>query len=92
MQPLFEAKATFDERITVYNIFRIGPEKYKAQIVIDEGAKNEATAPAEMILTKDQGTWHIEDNNYDELGATLGAEIDVFNNGYGELLGRIGVS
>jgi len=91
MEPLFEAKTTFDERMTLYNIFRIGKEKYKAEMVNNKNDRHETTAPRELILTKNNYTWQTENSDYAELGATLGAEIDAFNNGYGDLLGRIGV-
>ena len=91
MEPLFEAKATFDGRLRVYNIFRTSPESYKAQFVPGEDDEEATTAPAELLLTRDNGSWQTEDNKYNDLGSTLGIEIDVFNNGYGDLLGRIGV-
>lgn len=91
MEPLFEAKATFNEQITIYNIYRIHPEKYKAQIVLKESTKSDKDAPSELVLFKKNGTWQAEDNTNLELSTTLGIEIDVFNHGYGDLLGRIGV-
>ena len=91
MEPLFEAKATVNEILTTYNIFRIDRENYKAIIVKDEDSNYNTTAPEELTLTKDDGKWKTRDNDNVELGATLGIEIDVFNNGYGALLGRIGV-
>jgi hypothetical protein len=90
MKPLFEAKATFNKQRTFYKIFRLHPEKYKAQIVAKESAYN-TTAPEELVLIKNNGTWQTEDSTHKELSSTLGIEIDVFNNGYGDVLGRIGL-
>lgn len=89
MELLFEAKAITNEQTILYNIFRLQPEKYKAEIILEENA--DTTSPAGLVLIKNNETWQSEDNTYSELSATLGAEIDVFNNGYGDLLGRIGV-
>jgi hypothetical protein len=91
MEPLFEAKATVNEILTAYNIYRIDQENYKAEIVKDEDSDYNTSAPEELTLTKNHGTWTTHDNNNIDLVATLGIEIDVFNNGYGALLGRIGV-
>ena len=90
MEQLFEAKAIINEETLLYNIFEMPPEKYRAEIVLKEN-NNDTAAPAELILIKNNETWQSEDNTYPELSAILGAEIDVFNNGYGDLLGRIGV-
>ncbi len=91
MELLFEAKAIINEETILYNIFRLQPEKYKAEIVLDENTDADTTSPAELILIKNSETWQSEDNTYLELSLALGAQIDVFNNGYGDLLGRIGV-
>lgn len=91
MELLFEAKAITNEQKTLYNIFRLQPERYKAEMILEEDADIDKTFPAELILIKNNESWQSEDNNYPELSATLGAEIDVFNNGYGDLLGKIGV-
>ena len=91
MTLLFQAKATFNRRLTFYNIFRLQAEKYKAEIVLKENTGNKTTVPGELVLIKNNGTWQTEDNSHTELSTVLGAEIDVFNYGYGDLLGRIGV-
>ncbi len=89
MELLFEAKAITNEQTILYNIFRLQPEKYKAEIILEENA--DTSSPAELVLIKNNETWQSEDNSHPQLCATLGAEIDVFNHGYGDLLGRIGV-
>lgn len=91
MELLFEAKAIINEETFLYNIFRMPPEKYKAEMVLEENNDTDTTFPAELVLIKKNETWQAEDKAYPELSATLGTEIDVFNNGYGDLLGRIGV-
>ncbi len=91
MELLFEAKAITNEQKTLYNIFRLQPERYKAEMILEENADIDKTSPSELILIKNNETWQSEDDTYPELSAALGAEIDVFNYGYGDLLGRIGV-
>ena len=90
MEPLFEAKALFEDQYVLYNIYRVEPEKYKAELIVDEAGDNETAAPRQVIVSKNNRKWETEDNTASELGATLGIEIDAFNNGYGALLGRIG--
>jgi hypothetical protein len=90
MDPLFEAKALFDDQYALYNIYRIEPEKYKAERVIDEEENTDSSAPMELIVSKNNGKWETDDKSLIDLGATLGIEIDAFNYGYGALLGRIG--
>ena len=91
MEPLFEAKALYENEYALYNIFRIAPGRYKAQLITDEEGNFDAAAPIELTVCKKEGQWHPEDNAFYELAATLGIEIDAFNNGYGALLGRIGI-
>ncbi|MCW3080018.1 hypothetical protein [Segetibacter sp.] len=91
MGPLFEAKALYDNEYALYNIYRMEREKYKAELIIDNDEDSKSTAPKELIVSKKDGKWHIEDTRFNELGTTLGVEIDAFNNGYGALLGRIGM-
>ena len=91
MKILFEAKAIINNQIIFYNIFRIQSEKYKAEMVLREDIESNPTLPAELVLIKKNGTWETEDKKNTELSVTLGTEIDVFNYGYGDLLGRIGV-
>jgi hypothetical protein len=88
MEPLFEAKALYVNEYALYNIYRIAPEKYKAQLITDE---NDSAAPMELLIIKSNGQWQTEDPAFNELGTTLGVEIDVFNHGYGDILGRIGI-
>ncbi len=90
MEPLFEAKASYNGRYQLYNVYRVEPEKYKAQLILN-GDGNDTGAPRELTIFKNNHAWHTVEENYNELGSTIGIEIDVFNNGYGELLGRIGV-
>jgi len=91
MEPLFEAKVTYNGRYELYNVYRLETEKYKAQLIINEDS-DDTGAPKELTMFKDNNnTWHTDDKNCTELCSTLGIEIDVFNTGYGELLGRIGV-
>ncbi|MDQ6812674.1 MAG: hypothetical protein M3040_02875 [Bacteroidota bacterium] len=90
MEPLFEAKALYEDVYVLYNIFRIDQEKYKAQLLFDKDGSSSA-APTELIVAKQNRQWQTEDLKFKELGATLGVEIDAFNNGYGALLGRIGI-
>lgn len=92
MEPLFEAKALYANDYALYNIFRIGRDEYRAELIADENDNSPVSAPAELILSKNNGEWEIQDREFHELGGTLGVEIDAFNNGYGALLGRIGVS
>jgi hypothetical protein len=91
MEPLFEAKAHFDERLATYNVYRVEPQKYKAQLVAeDDEYDNNLLPPAELLLVKRDGRWETEGDQFIELVSTLGLEIDAFNNGYGAILGRIG--
>ena len=89
-EPLFEAKITYNEQLELYNIFRIDGEKYKAKLV-DKNGEVISGAPKELTLFKENGKWQTDDTINDTFGSTLGMEIDVFNTGYGDLLGRIGV-
>ncbi len=89
MKPLFEAKAIINARTAFYNIYRVELQKYKAKIIVKENQSH--TVPDELVLEKENGMWKTGNNDYKELGTTLGVEIDVFNNGYGDLLGKIGV-
>lgn len=91
MDPLFEAKALYGNEYASYNIFRMERGRYKAQLITDAEGNYDDAAPMELIVCKRQGQWHPEDNGYHELASTLGVEIDAFNNGYGALLGRIGI-
>lgn len=91
MKPLFEAKARYADKYALYNIYRVEPGKYKAELITDENGDFDSSAPNELLLSKNDGEWQTEDATFKELGGTLGIEIDVFNNGYGALLGRIGV-
>jgi len=91
MKPLFEAKALYAEEYALYNIYRLEPEKYKAQLIYDQNDNYDPLAPVELVVTKQNGQWKTHDERYSELGSTIGIEIDVFNNGYGDILGRIGV-
>lgn len=91
MKVLFEAKARIKQQMVLYNIFRLQPEKYKAVIALKANTDNDQAAPSEVVLIKKNGAWQTEDNTNAVLAGTLGIEIDVFNNGYGDLLGRIGV-
>ncbi|MCW3114946.1 MAG: hypothetical protein JWR18_3342 [Segetibacter sp.] len=90
MEPLFEAKALFEDQYALYNVHRLGQDKYKAQLVVSEDNDDETTPPKELVLIKKGGKWQTEDSKFAELGSTIGIDIDVFNNGYGALLGRIG--
>ncbi|GEO11811.1 hypothetical protein [Segetibacter aerophilus] len=92
MEPLFEAKALYENEYVLYNIYRIERERYKAELIVNDDEEDKTTAPKELFVTKKNGKWHIEDSTFNELGLTLGIEIDAFNNGYGALLGRIGVT
>jgi hypothetical protein len=91
MEPLFEAKASYGDQYALYNVHRLDHEKYKAELISHDTGNTDAPAPAELILSKKNGTWQTDDNQVSELISTIGIEIDVFNNGYGALLGRIGV-
>lgn len=91
MNPLFEAKVSVEDQYALYNIFRLDSNKYKAELIMDDNGEFYALAPRELILTKNNGKWQSEDASFEELVKTIGIEIDVFNNGYGALLGRIGV-
>ncbi len=91
MEPLFEAKATYKKELAIFNIFRIEEDKYKAELVANEEDPYATDVPKELVIEKKSGNWQTDRESYKELGSTLGIEIDVFNNGYGDLLGRIGV-
>lgn len=91
MEPLFEAKAVFNDEYAIYNIYRVGGESYKAQLIKDEDTPSDTGAPPELLMSKLNGEWQVENATYKELATTLATEIDVFNNGYGALLGRIGI-
>ena len=88
MDCLFEAKALFEEEYVIYYIFRAEDKKYRAELLKNE--ERPTSAPESIVLFKKDGEWQSEDNKHKELVSTLGIEIDVFNNGYGALLGRIG--
>lgn len=90
MEPLFEAKAPIEDKHAVYNIYRISRKKFSAKLVVDENEEPIA-APAELVIYKSDGKWNTEDDQFNELGEILGVEIDAFNNGYGALLGKIGI-
>ena len=92
MNLLFEAKVVINNQIIFYNIFRLQPNRYKAEIVLKEDTDENVSLPDKIILIKHNETWYTEDNKTTDLSTTIGAEIDVFNTGYGDLLGRIGVS
>lgn len=91
MEPLFEAKATYKEELATFNIFRLEEEKYKAELVQNEDKPYTTDVPKELVVEKLSGQWQTDRVDFKELGSTLGVEIDVFNSGYGDLLGRIGV-
>lgn len=91
MEPLFEAKALYAGVYALYNIYRLGTEKYKAQLVLDQNGEFDSAAPIEFVISKNGGQWETEDNTYRDLITTIGVEIDTFNHGYGALLGRIGI-
>jgi hypothetical protein len=91
MNRLFEAKARFAGEYVLYNIYRLGLDQYEAQLIQEENAENGLNVPRRLIVSKDNGEWQTDEAAYSELGSTLGIEIDAFNHGYGELLGRIGV-
>ena len=91
MKILFEAKAVINKQIIFYNISRISSEKYKAELILREDVYSNSTLPDGLVLIKKNGSWQTEDNLSNELTATLGTGIDVFNTGYGDLLGKIGV-
>ena len=91
MSPLFEAKASVQDQYALYNIFRLDLDKYKAELISDKNEEYHSSAPRELIISKNNGKWNSENQLFEDLVATIGVEIDVFNNGYGALLGRIGV-
>lgn len=91
MELLFEAKALYAGEYALYNIYRLDRDTYKAQLITDTNGNYDSAAPMELVVAKQAGKWRSEDSAYGELGATLGIEIDAFNNGYGALLGRIGM-
>jgi hypothetical protein len=91
MERLFEAKAPFEDQYALYNIYRLAPQEYKAELISDKNGDYVTTAPKELVISKSNGNWQAQDNLFSELVRTLGVEIDVFNNGYGALLGRIGI-
>ncbi len=90
MEPLFEAKALVLDDYVLYHIFRLDTKRYRAVLIENEDGTVNDAAPAELIITKDNGSWQTEGERFEELGETIGAEIDAFNNGYGAILGRIG--
>ena len=95
MEPLFEAQATVNEKLTSYNVYRLSENTYKITLKHnedDDDAENLTGAPAEFTMKKTDGKWCTEAISYGELCSTIGTEIDVFNYGYGDLLGRIGVN
>jgi hypothetical protein len=92
MEPLFEAKALVENEYALYNVYRLGPEQYKAELIITENSAVPPLAPPQLVVNKTNGQWLTEDQQFVELGTTIGVEIDVFNNGYGDMLGHIGVS
>lgn len=89
--PLFEAKAAVLDQYALYNIFRLDSDKYRAELISDKNEEYHESAPRELIISKNNGLWQTEDKLFEELVTTIGVEIDAFNNGYGALLGRIGV-
>jgi hypothetical protein len=91
MEPLFEAKATYNEQLTLFNVFRLAANKYKVERKIDGETNDAGSGPTQLTLEKTGGQWITDDANYTDLGCTIGTEIDVFNIGYGDLLGHIGV-
>jgi len=91
MNRLFEAKARFAGEYVLYNIYRVASDKYEAQLIQDENTESAVAVPSRLLMTRENGQWQTSDEAYQELGSTLGIEIDAFNYGYGELLGRIGV-
>jgi hypothetical protein len=90
MAPLFEAKARVNEQLTLFNVYRLTVDKYKVELKWGEDIDSSNYAPEELTLHKQKGQWITDDMQYIDLGCTIGTEIDVFNNGYGGLLGRIG--
>lgn len=91
MEPLFQAKALWAAQYALYDIFRVDRNKYRAQLITDEDGNYDDAAPLELLITKIDGVWQTEDQTYCELAGTIGIEIDAFNNGYGAILGRIGI-
>lgn len=89
MEPLFEAKALVSEKYAMYHIYRISTRKYRAELILDEDGSTNGAAPTELIITKTEASWQTDNSDFEEIGVTLGTEIDVFNNGYGAILGRI---
>ena len=90
MEPLFEAKARVNEQLTLFNVYRLTPDKYRVELKANEDYDYTNNPPQEVILEKKDGQWVAENYQYNELGKTICVEIDVFNIGYGDLLGRIG--
>ena len=91
MEQLFEAKAPFEDQYALYIIYRLTPQEYRAELLPDKDGEYDTAAPKELIVTKNNGNWQSDNAAFGELAKTIGVEIDVFNNGYGALLGRIGV-
>ncbi len=91
MERLFEAKAPFKDQYALYNIYRLTPLEYKAELISDRNGEYDCAAPRELIISKNDGDWQSKDHLFTDLVKTIGVEIDVFNNGYGALLGRIGI-
>ena len=91
MDQLFEAKALVNDQYLLFSIDRISTNEYKATSIADQSAETVHMAPTELILAKENGEWKTENKQLHELATTLGSEIDAFNSGYGDLLGRIGI-
>jgi len=90
MSPLFQAKVLYRDEYILYDIFRTGAEDYIAKHVRGEDEQTQSEAPPQLAISKSSGVWKTEGSSDNTLCTTLGLEIDVFNNGYGDLLGRIG--
>lgn len=91
MEPLFEAKAPIGNNYASYSIFRLEKQKYKARLIEDDSTTYQFEPPIELVVSKKDGKWETEGLQFKDLGDTIGMEIDTFNNGYGDLLGRIGI-
>ena len=91
MEPLFEAKATYNEALTFFNVYRLTADKYKVERKDVAETNIASDVPEQLTLEKAGGQWIIDDAQYTDLGCTIGSEIDVFNIGYGDLLGHIGI-
>ena len=84
MDPLFEAKVYVEDQYALYHIYRLDRQQYRAQLVVDKNGDYATAAPTELIVSKNNGRWETNPGEFNHLGSTLGVEIDVFNNGYGE--------